>query len=314
MRAYRTPKGWFVMRLHYEADETLTQNRLEELRSRQPTEAHWRKEMEIDPHALLGARVYPEFQEKLHVLPDPLVRFADPAQKIPRRGSLFMALDPHPRTPHAALWVLIDHWSDWYVYRDFWPSIVYGETRNVTDEDQENMYTVREYADTFARLEGNKIEWHAAETDHEYGVYRKLQAGEQITERYMDQAGKGFFGRGETTSHWKSYSDLGISCMEPYKIHRAGEDAIRELLRPRRHSVLGEWPRLHIAESCRELIMELKKHRYRRQRRTNDEKELHQDGIESRCHLLDCLRYLATADIGYVKRTESQIHTGELHA
>ena len=310
VNAGRTPKGHFVIRLHYSADPTLTPEAIEEIRRKQPSEAHWRKEYEIEPYALQGSLVYPSFDEKAHVLPDEQVVYVDPVKRIKRRGTLYMALDPHPRTPHAGIWVLIDRWSDWYVYRDMWPSAAYGQSWNIRDENADDPWMVWQYADAIAQQEGNAIDWRNAETDREYGKYKKLPLGEDICERYMDQAGKGFYDKGENRSMWNAYYEYGIECTEPYKVHKPGEDAIRALLEPRKHSLLGTWPRLHIAASCRELILEFKRHRYKKMRRINDEKDIHQDGVEARTHLLDCLRYLATAEIGYSARKESSIYVG----
>jgi hypothetical protein len=277
----------------------MTPSRVAAMRAEYSSEAYWRREMEIEYDALDGALIYPEFDPAIHVIPD-----AD----IPKRGCRYMSLDPHPRTPHAALWVLIDKWSDWYVYRDTWPSIIYGDPRKIRDDEEDNLYTVKEYAETFAFLEGNELEYRHEHTDNEYATYTKRDAGEKIIFRLMDQAGKGFKASGEDAlleTYAKRYERYGIYCEDPKKSHQAGEDAIRNLLKSRRHEVLGMWPRLHIASSCRELITEFPLHRYQATRTPNQEKDLKQERAASRCHQLDNLRYLGTSSASYVRSLES---------
>lgn len=251
--------------------------------------------MEILYEALGGQRVYPEFDPSIHVIPDSM---------LPKQMTRYQAIDPHPRTPHAALWLGIDAWSDWYVYRDLWPSVVYGEPRDVRDDEQDNEFTTREYAETMAQLEGNEIVWHDAETDEEWGEYRRKTGGENIVYRFMDQAGKAFRATGEgqkEESYSARYDRFGIAFQDPYKSHQAGEDAIHQLLKPRRHEIRGKWPRLHIAANCREMALELMKYRYKLLKGRTDDKELKQEGVEARCHLIDCLRYLAVSNICFIK-------------
>ncbi len=316
LTAFRTPKNYFVARLHYSADPTMTEERIEQIRQDQPSEAHFQKEFEIKPYALQGQLVYPTFNRKLHVVPDKQVVYEDyPVCKTKRRGTCYMAIDPHPRTPHAGLWIMIDRWDDWWIYRDMWPSDSYAKTTDPNDNSADEPRLVWEYAELIASLEGNHIEWSHGETQKEFGRYHQNTTGERICERYMDQAGKGFYiGHSakttEAKSMWNAYYDYGIECSNPYKVHRPGENAIRELLQERKHSLLGKWPRLHIAASCRELILEFERYRYKKARRNDPEKELIQEPIESRSHMLDCLRYLATADLGYSQRWETSIYVG----
>jgi hypothetical protein len=312
----RNKQGWAVVTLHYSADPEFSGERLRREAQKYTggmEGSWWQKEMEIKYDALSGARIFPEFDPKIHVLP---------ADKIPVRGCRYMAIDPHPRTPHAMLWVLIDQWSDWYVYREMWPSAVYGESRSLDDGDREDHYTVREYADTIAQVEGNEIEWRNEHKEDMYGIYRRLRRGstryldgkvveapgEYIVDRFMDQAGKAFRASGENqeaVSYAERYNAFGIECRDPDKRHKPGFDAIHDMLKPRRHEVYGNWPRLHVADTCHELILEFLKYRYKLTKRFDEDRELKQEGVEARCHLLDALRYLATGDIGYYRSMES---------
>lgn len=288
-----TAAGIRVMLLHYSANPDMAGARLEHERAKYSSVAYWNQEMEMEAHALEGQRVYEGFDPGVHVIADELV---------PRRGCRFMAIDPHPRTPHAALWVLIDRWGDWYAYRELFPSRVCGQVRNLRDTEPDNSYTVREYAETIAVLEGNRIEWVNAERDDEYGIYRDQPGGERVLYRFMDQAGKGFQASDESAlleSYAKRYDRSGIHCSDPMRSHGSGEDAVRELLKLRVHDQHGLWPRLHIAASLVELQLELLRYRYRLIRTWTDTRELKQEGVEARCHLIDTLRYLATGRLFY---------------
>lgn len=290
--------GIAVVSVHYTARPDMTEERVEAERKRYPTEARWDQEMEGDAHALEGQLVYPEFNASIHVIPD---------NEIPVRGCVFLSIDPHPRTPHAFLWIKIDRWSDWYCYRELWPSKVYGKPKNLKKDEQENTYTIREYAETLAVLEGNTLEWHKAEQDEEYATYKRARGGENVIYRFMDQAGKGFKASDESgllESYARRYDRFGIQCVDPYKSHKSGEDAVRDLLKLRHHDIKGVWPRLHIAASCVELIHEFSTFRYKSMRWT-DEKELPQEGIEARTHQIDNLRYIATGRVSYVGSMES---------
>lgn len=296
----RTSNGIPVVRVDHWADEAKPYPEWTERERKNYTSDAWfRLEVLIQYEALSGQRVYPEFDPAVHVIPD---------DQVPRRMCRFMAIDPHPRTPHAFLWVGIDRWSDWYCYRELWPSKVCGRPESLKDTDEEEQWITRDYAETVAVLEGNSIDWHNAETDAEYGRYRSKPGGENIIYRFMDQAGKAFKVSAEGQPHEtfaSRYADYGIQCSDPYKIHQAGEDAIRDLLKPRRHEFKGMWPRLHVAASCRETILEFLKYRYKVTRRFSEERELKQEGVDARCHLLDLMRYLAVSNISYYARLES---------
>lgn len=289
----RTKKGWAVIHMHYSADPKRTKEWAEKERTKYTSDADWRKEQEIDPYAKDGALVYPEFDPQIHVIPH---------EQIPAEMCRFMAIDPHPRTPHAMLWVGIDAWGDWYFYRELWPSKVYATPAVLKDTDEENRFRIRDYVETAAHLEGNDIKWHNAETDDEYGDYVEKSGGEMILARYMDQAGKGFSTGGDSVqseSYWDRYNKFGFFCLPPKKKHQSGEDAIREGLRKRTHDLKGTWPKFHVSDRCPELILELQRYRYKPTRHFTADKELSQDGVEARCHMIDLMRYLATAPLYY---------------
>lgn len=297
----RTPQGVPVIWLHYKADPTMVGERLEKEKLRYSSDALWRREMEVDFEALSGQLVYPEFDQDVHVIAH---------DQIPLDGCIYMAIDPHPRTPHAFLWVLIDRWDDWYIYREVWPSIAYGTGKRLTDSDEDNTFPIKEYAEAVAYKEGCRFERHNWNTKNEYGKIKRVQGSERVVIRLMDQAGKAFRASGESEqleTYARRYARYGIRCMDPRKSHQAGEDAIHDLLRPRRSDLHGNWPKLHISDQCPELIWELRNHRYKTLKTEDPEKDLKQDAAEVRSHMVDLLRYLAThPQCRYTSRLEGR--------
>jgi hypothetical protein len=316
----RTAEGHAVLRVHHLADPDKQMAWRIEERKKYTSQAYFDKEIDIKYRALSGQSIYPEFNQAVHVVDD---------ASIPPMLTRYMSIDPHMRTPTAMLWVGIDQWGDWWVYRELWPSAVCGLKKNLKDIDQEpHRYTPHEYVETAAKLEGNKIDWINPETDYEEGIYRQLRIGdegqarwvgdrlvegiaerngEKIVYRFMDQAGKGFQTSGvgqPETFHWSTYVRYGFDLQEPNKKHATGEDAIHELLKLRHHDVYGQWPRIHIARSCKELIVELEMAHYKATSMTAD-KELSQQAVDLRTHMIDNLRYLATGEIGYIKSLAS---------
>lgn len=285
----RTDNGIPVIWLHYKADPSMDGERLKRERSRYNSKAAWDQEMEISYEAKSGALVYPEFDRSVHVIEH---------EEIPKEGCLYMSIDPHPRTPHAALWVLVDRWSDWYVYRELWPSDMYGSSKRLRDSDEDNFYTIKTYAETYAWLEGNSIDIRNPGTDKEWAKFIQKPNGEKVRIRFMDQAGKAFRASAESAlleSYAKRYARYGIRCSDPKKAVETGEDAIRALLTPRKHDTKGKWPRLHISNRCLELVYEFENHRYKVMKSEDPERDLQQRTAEVRSHQLDNLRYLATA-------------------
>lgn len=277
----------------------MTPERIAQEKAKYSSNSLWEQECEISYDARSGALVYPDFDDSVHVIPH---------ERIPRVGTRYCSIDPHPRTPHAVLWIVVDQWSDVYVYRELWPSVVYASGRRLTDNDEDNQYVIRDYAETIATLEGNRLEFHHASTSREYAKYIQNKAGERIVYRFADQASKAFRASGESQlleTYAARYARYGIRCVDPKKSHEVGEDAIHDLLKPRKHDTYGNWPRLHISDRCPELILELKQYRYKVMRSFQEERELKQDASEFRCHLIDNLRYMATAKLSFIPRLVS---------
>lgn len=298
-----SPQGWVFLRVHYSCDPSMR----DEAKLKRTAKIFggkgsplWRREMEIEAEALGGALVHPKYNEQIHVIPD---------KDIPEYGCLFMSIDPHPRTEHATLWMLVTKEYDFYFYRESWPSNVYGTGKRVKDEDQCNRYTVRTYAEYIAFLEGNEIVGENIGTPFEVFSYVNKPGGERISNRLMDQAGKGFNISGEGKADvfiYDEYKRYGIYCADPRKSHAVGNDKIDELLEPKPWRNTTK-PRLFIGESLLELRTEFKNHRYA-ETSTSITRDLNQRVSQFRTHQLDNTRYLVSGAIYYSELLASNRH------
>lgn len=317
---HRHPVNDFhFLRVHYSARPDLTNEYISSLRSQYASDAIWEREMEMNPRAAQGSLVFPEYDPKKHLVS---------RDQLPSRGCVYMAIDPHPRTPHAFLWLVVDRYGDYYIYREYWPSIVYGLMRKIRDDERENVHiTIWDYVRMVARLEGNDIaaEYESAvDLSTGYvpkgladnvasGEYMEKPGGERIMVRLMDQAGKAFSATGESArkheTYHKRYRRFGLVCHDPKKSHEAGIDAIREALKPRRHDLHGDWPQLHIWEGCRETDGELRNFKYA-DSSDSLERDQNQKVSEFRTHMVDLLRYLLVRRPTYDARYECSIIPG----
>lgn len=295
MPVYRAKDGkhsFVFMFPRFDINPLYTPRRAAQKRKDIGSEGLWQREMMGNPRAMQGTLVFPEFNRAIHVV--------DPNQ-IPRELTCYCAIDPHPRTPHAVMWLGVDRFGDFYVYRELWPSIAYGVLRRVRDDEQENQYPIWQYAETIARLEGNEIEWRYARAglmeskkNRESGRYVNRPFGEKIVTRLMDQAGKAFRASGEgeeIETYSERYRKFGVYCQDPYKKHEAGFDAIRDALKLRPYQ--GEMkPRLVISRACPETVLEMENFRFASSSKNMEKDDQNQKTAEFRTHFVDLLRYL----------------------
>ena len=59
----------------------------------------------------LSGLVYKEFEPDVHVCEPP---------RVQKHWSRYFAIDPHPRTPTACLWVAVDENEQMYIYDELW--------------------------------------------------------------------------------------------------------------------------------------------------------------------------------------------------
>ena len=181
MQSWTNPNGIRILQLHYSADETkgggekipvpelgmsLSPWAFGQYQS-MTDKAMYRQEYEIDHGAKLGTLLYQLVEEAT----------LERSFPIPTNWTRYYGLDPHPMVPHASLWLAVDEWGDGWIYRELWPSRIYGRPGNVPEDD--NRFTIREYVETVQWLE-------SAENPKNEGK------AETIAKRVIDYAARAF--------------------------------------------------------------------------------------------------------------------------
>jgi hypothetical protein len=258
-----TSLGFSVLRLHYASDPdkgpaTEAGRLWMEQAKAGMSDARWRKEYEIDYGALGGQLVFPGFDPGIHVVEEFRI---DPSQ-----WTVWMACDPHPRTPHAFLWLCINREGEMVVKFSWWP-------QNYVRADFHA--TVKHYAECVETVEE--------------------QFGWKVYNRVMDSAGKGMDADEERT-YFDAYRDAGIY-FRPAKKNRdlSGFDLINEALKPTSFVVGNEQkmkPRLTIMTGNEELVWQISHLRFAEWRGNVTDKDPPEKPQEKRRHLVDCLAYI----------------------
>jgi hypothetical protein len=277
-----TSIGFDVMRLHYSADPdkdpaTKSGRHWLEQAKTGMSDARWRKEFEIDYGALGGQRVFPQFEPSIHV-----VEFF---QLPPEEWTLHMACDPHPRTPHAFLWLAINREGEMAIPFSWWPQ----------DFVQNNVHaTVKDYVEGVRKIE-------------EYLAKSHLAA--KVRSRVMDSAGKGM-NASEEHSYFDAYEAAGLY-FEPAKKNRdlSGFELINAAMKPTPFVVGDEQklkPRLTIMPGNEELEWQLLHLRFAEWRGNVVDKDPPEKAEEKRRHLVDCLAYVLLDEPRFVERNREQ--------
>jgi len=265
------------MRLHYSADpdkDPATEaGRLWLAQAKSGmSEARWRKEYEIDYGALGGQLVFPGFDSSIHIVPEFRMR--------PEQWTIWMACDPHPRTPHAFVWLGINREQEMVVKFSWWPN-------NFVRPDFHA--TVKHYVDSVKLVE-NELGW-------------------KVYNRVMDVAGKAF-NESEERSYFDAYREAGLY-FRPAKRNRdlSGFDLINEALRPTSFVVGNERkmkPRLTMMEGNEELVWQMGHLRFAEWRGNVTDKDPPEKAQEKRRHLVDCLAYILLDKPRFIERRRQQ--------
>src|SRR6185437_5186361 len=163
--------GMAVFRLHYSADtERWPPDAVAKLRASYTSDARWQREMEVCYEALEGELLYPQFSRD--------VNHCKPFDVSDReRWTIWMGLDPHPRTAHAMAWAAFNKHGDAAVCGEFWPE--FGTAYGPTDGRR---WSTRDYAEAIKLFESDSeykpepFVWASGKKLH---IYR----------RYMDTFG-----------------------------------------------------------------------------------------------------------------------------
>jgi hypothetical protein len=282
------PHGIRIFRLHYSADPEKTDTWAAAQKAAMTNTADYEQEYEINFSAKLGTLIYQLHDEAT----------LESSFPIPASWTRYMALDPHPRVPHAFLWVAVDHWGDAWVYRELWPSRIYGQRGSVPDDD--NRFPIKQYVETVQWLEGEA-------NPENYGKQ------EDIFQRVIDYAarsmGQGMDDSQPELNFQDRYEELGgWHFDDSIKDHETGYEAVNEWLKPRdveqKDGSFRPKSKLHIFQDrCPELILELRTNRFQQLTPVMAEKQDPSGKpMAKRNHLTDCLRYLAMGGLDYVQK------------
>jgi hypothetical protein len=273
-----TSLGFNVMRLHYSSDadkDPATENGrlwLEQAKTGM-SEARWRKEYEIDYGALGGQLVFPEFDPSIHVVEE--------FRLDPNEWTIWMACDPHPRTPHAFLWLGINRNGEMAVKFSWWP-------QNYVRSDFHA--TVKHYAEGVKLVE-DELGW-------------------RIYNRIMDSAGKGM-NADEERSYFDAYREAGLYFRAAKKNRDlSGFDLINDVLKPTSFVAGNEQklkPRLTIMEGNEELVWQISHLRFAEWRGNVVDKDPPEKPQEKRRHLVDCLAYILLDKPRFIERRRRSV-------
>lgn len=293
--------GIAVVRLHYSADPTMTAQRVFSLRERYTSEARWRREMEIEYEALEGELLYPEFSRQHNLIAPFDVSDAE-------RWTIWMALDPHPRTAHAMVWEAFNSRHDRVVCGEFWPE--FGTRYGPTDGIR---WKVRDYVQAIQLFESDS---ECKPAPFEWARGKRLK----VHRRLMDTYGKASNAdAGDYEDYFDQYRKIGMEFSKE-AINRPSEqvnlhfdaalkgqnnlakayDSIGRALQSR----IDAPPALRVFADCYETIEEFENVRYpKSEKKRGDDfgldvgagKDAGERPISYQKHCLDCLAYIETA-------------------
>ncbi len=278
--------GICIFRLHYSADPDKTKEWAEKQKAAMTNPADYEQEFEINFSAKQGTLIYQLHEEAT----------LEKSFPIPRDWTRYFALDPHPVVPHAGLWAAVDPWGDVWIYRELWPSRIYGQPGNQPEDD--NRFSIAQFVETIEFLE-------SAENPENTGP-------EDVFERVIDYAaramGQGFFDDRPEYNFQQRFEELsGWRFKDCIKDLNAGYEIVNSLLKPRdveqTDGTFKPKSQLRIFQDrCPELIHQLKNNRFQQLTPLLAERQDPTGKPQAkRNHLTDCLRYLAMNGLEYVR-------------
>jgi hypothetical protein len=274
--------GGAVLRIHYSSDPSFDRARLDSLRSKYTSEARWRREMEIEALALEGELVYPQFNRARNTC-----RPFDVSD--PNYWTIWMALDPHPRTAHAMAWEAFNKNHDRVVCGELWPE--FGTPMGPTDGVR---WSTRDYAETIKFLESDSQDKPAP---FQWARGKALR----IARRYMDTFGAAA-NSDEGEDYFATYLRLGnelkikLNFQPALKGHDNLAKAQDTIGRALMASQQGP-PMMYVFDDCHELVDEFENVRYPE---GTPERPADERVLTYRKHVIDCLHYIETARPGFI--------------
>jgi hypothetical protein len=302
IETWKNPYGR-VLRLHYSADPEKTPEWADKQRRGMTDPAMFEQEYEINFNATRGQLIF-QWQD------DATLCKSFP---IPHDWTRYTALDPHPRVPHAKLWGAVDPQGDLWIYREYWPSKVYGRPGRIPEDDVR--ITIKDFIQV--------VKWLESSENPDNGG-----KDEKIHRRVIDYAARSF-GQGTTDDpeqpnfqqrfESKAREILDEECRQGHvvnpeffmlfedakKDHGVGFETVNEWLKPRPYyegDNLIFRSHLHIfQDACPETILQMRDYRHKPltplQSESQDPSPL---PINKRIHMCDNLRYLVMERPEYI--------------
>lgn len=206
---------------------------------------------------------------------DPDVHIAE-ISRIRAYWTRFFAIDPHPRTPTACLWLAVDEHEGLWVYDELW-------------------------------MDGMSLPQMAqAIKAQEAGVTPDRRLIDPAMDKTDVTAG-GFNVRKELMKH-------GIYCSRANNSFDLGISHIRDGLKPEYSHLYGKSiPRLRISRNCPRLIYEFQHYLWDEYTMRPEDHSEKQKPKKKNDHFLDCLRYILNARPMFrkVEQEEDIVYTGE---
>jgi hypothetical protein len=301
---WANPNGIHIFRLHYLADEEKAAGKKVFVPEEQVWLSPWAKaqydgftnkrsffqEIEIDFAAKSGALIY-QLEDGATL---------ERVSALPQDGTDYYFLDPHPRVPHAHLWIRVDKWGDAWCFRELWPSKIYGKPGNTPEDD--NRYRIRDYLET--------VKWMESERNE-----KNHGKAQKIYKRIIDYAARGFYpttddeDQRSVQQRYEEESqklDYSFTFDDAIKDKEAGIEAVNEWLKPRlveaADGTFKPKSRLHIVEDeCPELLWELRNNRFENLTpMMADKRDPSPKPINKRNHMTDLLKYACLCGLEFI--------------
>jgi len=206
----------------------------------------------------LTGLVYKEFFPGHHCIERP---------RVQKHWTRYMAIDPHPRTPTAVLWLAVDEREHHYIYDELW----------LKDMD------VKAIAYAILAQEGD------------------LPAHVKLIDPHADKEDKtagGFNFR-------KELAKYGVYTQRASSDPLLGKSKIRQALTLRYNAVLKrEIPQLFVSQDCKQTIFEFQHYIWDEHRRNKEEFAPKETVKKKNDHLMDCLRYIYNYGPRYIAQEE----------
>ncbi len=205
----------------------------------------------------LTGLVYKSFNSNIHVLPN---------IEIKPQWTRVMAIDPHPHTPTACLWMAVDERENFWVYDELY----------LAEMDSKEM------ANAIKAQEGH-LDAHYRFMDPAMDKDSPLAGGFNVRKEFMR---------------------YGLYTIRANNDWDYGKDSVDRAILPKWNPLLGkEAPQLHISALCKRLIYEITHYIWEIKART-EYQSAKQRPLKKDDHLMDCLRYILASNPRFIEQEE----------